>query len=449
MSNATFVNNDPIQCKTSSVAIIGAGAAGLVSCKRFLEAGWTVSVFEQTDQIGGTWVYTEELSTEDNPIHTSMYKNLTTNLSKRDMPYLDFPFPSLNSHYMAHKDVLQYLQSYAKKFKLIPNILFNHKVVLIEPSNKNHPLTNNYKITWENKGKIESKEFNKVIICNGHNSIAYIPDIHGIENFKGNISHSHNYRDPEHFSNQNVLIIGSGFSAMDISEDLKNYAKTVHISWKKPYIRNSNDNISYHKKTKAITEEGFILFEDDSILENIDCILYCTGYHYQFDFLSKDLNIQIGFKFVNDLYMHIFPINEYHPQYPSFFNLQKEKTIPPSIAFVGLPMGIIPFPLFDHQVQFILGIWSGNGYLPSISEIIKIKKEDDNTLTSNNLPKYHILLRGQYTYQKELESHFDKEKQIVVKTNNLQQLKRWFIPICISSITVIFLAYFLSGNKNL
>lgn len=57
------------------VAVIGAGAAGLVTVKHVLEAGFDCEVFEQTDKVGGTWNYTERVGTDENglPIHTSMY----------------------------------------------------------------------------------------------------------------------------------------------------------------------------------------------------------------------------------------------------------------------------------------------------------------------------------------------------------------------------------------
>ena len=62
------------------VAVIGAGAAGLCAARYLLSQPEMLSavVFEQTDSIGGTWVYTEETGKDSNgiPIHSSMYYNL-------------------------------------------------------------------------------------------------------------------------------------------------------------------------------------------------------------------------------------------------------------------------------------------------------------------------------------------------------------------------------------
>ena len=62
------------------VCVIGAGAAGLCVARYLgrLPRLFEVDVFEQTDGIGGTWVYTPETGTSKTglPIHQSMYKNL-------------------------------------------------------------------------------------------------------------------------------------------------------------------------------------------------------------------------------------------------------------------------------------------------------------------------------------------------------------------------------------
>ena len=62
-------------------AIIGAGAAGLC-CARHLAKHtdkFFIKVYEQTGEIGGTWVYTDSTGVDERtglPIHTSMYRNL-------------------------------------------------------------------------------------------------------------------------------------------------------------------------------------------------------------------------------------------------------------------------------------------------------------------------------------------------------------------------------------
>lgn len=64
----------------SRVCVIGAGAAGLCAARHLIvdPSVRSVDVLEQAGQLGGTWVYTENVGYDDFglPIHTSMYKSL-------------------------------------------------------------------------------------------------------------------------------------------------------------------------------------------------------------------------------------------------------------------------------------------------------------------------------------------------------------------------------------
>ena len=42
------------------VAVVGCGAAGLVSAKYLRDAGFLVRVFEEADSVGGVWVYSDD-----------------------------------------------------------------------------------------------------------------------------------------------------------------------------------------------------------------------------------------------------------------------------------------------------------------------------------------------------------------------------------------------------
>ena len=69
-----------VMSRKVKVCVVGAGGAGLCAARNLtrLPHLFQVDVFEQTDNVGGTWVYTPETGTSKNglPIHQSMYKNL-------------------------------------------------------------------------------------------------------------------------------------------------------------------------------------------------------------------------------------------------------------------------------------------------------------------------------------------------------------------------------------
>ena len=60
--------------------MIGAGGAGLAAARHLTSHLdiFDVSVFEQADSVGGTWVYNEKTGTDGRglPIYSSIYKGL-------------------------------------------------------------------------------------------------------------------------------------------------------------------------------------------------------------------------------------------------------------------------------------------------------------------------------------------------------------------------------------
>lgn len=63
-----------------TIGIIGCGASGLAALKNFAaeNSQFKCIAFEQTDRIGGTWVYTNDVEKDQYglPVHSSMYKGL-------------------------------------------------------------------------------------------------------------------------------------------------------------------------------------------------------------------------------------------------------------------------------------------------------------------------------------------------------------------------------------
>ncbi|CAL9081322.1 unnamed protein product, partial [Musa textilis] len=130
----------------SRVAVIGAGAAGLVAARELRREGLRVVVFERDAAIGGTWVYTP--ATESDPlgldpgrgiVQTSLYESLRTNLPRECMGFLDYPFSSRRApdggdtrRFPGHREVLRYLQDFARDFDLYGLIRFHREVETVE-----------------------------------------------------------------------------------------------------------------------------------------------------------------------------------------------------------------------------------------------------------------------------------------------------------------------------
>ncbi|KAL1916940.1 uncharacterized protein VTP21DRAFT_5137 [Calcarisporiella thermophila] len=114
------------------VAIIGAGASGLTSIKQCLEEGFEdIVCFEQNEFIGGLWHYTEIDDTNNDP-HSSIYRSTIINTSRQIMSYSDFPVPENWPVFLPNQMVARYFDMYAEHFELIQYIRFKTKVTQLE-----------------------------------------------------------------------------------------------------------------------------------------------------------------------------------------------------------------------------------------------------------------------------------------------------------------------------
>ncbi|KAH9302640.1 hypothetical protein KI387_014223, partial [Taxus chinensis] len=185
------------------------------------------------------------------------------------------------------------------------------------------------------------------------------------QRWPGKQIHSFNYRVPEPFSNQVVVIIGSSSSAVDISSELKVVAKEVHLSVRSTYMEHKESqvdhfinhlNLPLHPTVQSLDENGAVVFEDGSSII-ADSIIHCTGYRYSLPFLDTNGVIKVDDS-VGPLYEHIFP-----------------PLLAPSLSFVGIPKKVLTFPFFELQSKWITSILARKSKLPSRRGMMKAVKE--------------------------------------------------------------------------
>lgn len=184
------------------LCVIGAGVSGLCVIRRALEVNCEVIAFEQANEIGGTWVYREERGTA---VHSSIYKDLTTDIPKEIMSYPDYPYTSpATTSYISADNVLNYLHNFAQHFDLHRHIKFERNVVRVRPVESRWEVI--VRNLPENKHEIYS--FDAVLVCTGNFHTPFRPAIVDDDLFKGKQFHSHDYRDAESFRGEQELVVG-------------------------------------------------------------------------------------------------------------------------------------------------------------------------------------------------------------------------------------------------
>lgn len=104
------------------VCIIGAGCSGFTTAKRLQDYGIPFDIFEASDNIGGNWYY-------NNPNGmSSCYQSLHIDTSKWRLAFEDYPVPAAWPDYPSHAQLLQYFHDYVDHFDLRRHITFNARV---------------------------------------------------------------------------------------------------------------------------------------------------------------------------------------------------------------------------------------------------------------------------------------------------------------------------------
>ncbi|XP_078484088.1 uncharacterized protein LOC100175875 [Ciona intestinalis] len=372
---------------TRRIAVIGAGAAGLCAARNILsKPHFTPVVYEGTNHVGGTWFFTEQTGKDEYglPIHSSMYKNLRTNLPKQVMAFPDFPFNKSLPSFIKHTDVLNYLESYCDEYKLRNHIEFSTLVEKVEPLEPENRFTKWEVTTYHVSTKQTScNVFDGVMVCNGHYSIPRVPDIEGMSDFPGRLIHSHDYRAPQDFENRTVVILGAKSSGTDIALDLAPHATKVVMSHKGSKFQSELPaNVEERPVPSRFTQTG-VDFVDGTHIE-CDVFMFCTGYKFTFPFLGNLVSIDN---------------NRITPLYKHLINIKY-----PTLSLIGACSVICPFPQFHCQVNYAISLMDGSAKLLSEEEMLEDEKQDFKTRIESGLPARHAHLMGhrQWDYNNDL-----------------------------------------------
>ena len=210
------------------VGIIGAGIAGLVTAKIFLENGFDVQVFEKEPDLGGVWALSRA------------YPGLRANTAKETYSLTDYPYPASTSGYPVAEEVRAHLESYADHFGLYPHISFNSEVVRLAEIDDNG--RQGFSMTVRSRADVNEEEsrehtheFAYVLICSGAFSTPIMPDLPGRKTYRGLVRHSSEWTHPAVADVRRVVVIGAGKSALDCAAWAAREGKTSTLVFRKPH----------------------------------------------------------------------------------------------------------------------------------------------------------------------------------------------------------------------
>lgn len=265
------------------------------------------------------------------------------------MAFHEFPFPPGTPLFPRAEVVRVYLASYADHFHLRKHIKFNERVT--------HLTWDGHTQLWTLGAAGRDWKYDAVVIASGHFHVPRWPDISGINSWRRS-SHSMWYREPSPFKGISVVVVGGGPSGIDISTEVSRVARSTIHAFPDAIPNDKVDpdgKLKHRGRVIAVSTVGSsVQFEDGTWERGVDHIIWATGYKFAFPFFS-DLKVELprdsepvgaptalpdhlinSTTHVFPLSRHIFPLRDY----PSH-----------SLAFIGLPIRLSPFPVWEAQAH--------------------------------------------------------------------------------------------------
>jgi putative flavoprotein involved in K+ transport len=207
------VHNRPVNRAT--VAVVGAGPAGLAAAATLKQAGVAAVVLEQRSQVGASW------RGHYDRLHLHTARTLS------DLPGLSFP--RRNGRWVPRDGVVSYLQDYAERNEL--EIRFDTAVRRIVRGN------GGWVLPTEQGDQMESDqlEVEQVVMATGYNRRPFLPDWPGRDGYTGELVHAGSYGNSVPYQGKQVLVVGAGNSGAEIAVDLvEGGAAGVRLSVRTP-----------------------------------------------------------------------------------------------------------------------------------------------------------------------------------------------------------------------
>ncbi|MFD0860210.1 NAD(P)-binding domain-containing protein [Roseovarius aquimarinus] len=342
------------------IAILGAGPSGLAQLRAFQSAKAKgedipeIVCFEKQDNWGGLWNYTWRTGVDQygEPVHGSMYRYLWSNGPKEGLEFADYSFEEhfgkQIASYPPRAVLFDYIEGRVQKAGVRDWIRFETTVRHVEKKGDKFHVT----VCHLPEDHEYTEEFDHVICATGHFSTPNVPEFKGFDKFQGRILHAHDFRDAVEFKDQDLLIIGTSYSAEDIGSQCWKYGcKSVTVSHRTaPMGYDWPDN---WQEVPLLTHvEGKTAHFKDGTKKDVDAIILCTGYQHHFPFMEDALRLRTANRLATaDLYKGVAWVHD------------------PALFYLGMQDQWFTFNMFDAQAWWVRDAIMGKIAIPSKAEM--------------------------------------------------------------------------------
>ena len=222
-------------------AVVGAGMAGILAAIKLKQRGETFAVYEKGDRLGGTW-------------RENRYPGLTCDVPAHAYTYSFEPYAEWRAFYATGPEIQTYFELTAEKYGILPHVHFNSEVTGCQ--------WDEAQACWHlHIGAQETAMADVLIVASGVLHHPNLPEIPGLERFKGPAFHSARWDDAAPLDGARVGVIGNGSTGVQLVTALSTRAaQVVHFQrspqWimPVPYFEYSEEEREAFRKDPALIE---------------------------------------------------------------------------------------------------------------------------------------------------------------------------------------------------
>lgn len=195
--------------------IVGSGFSGLCMGIQLKQAGKNAfAILEKEDNLGGTW--------RDN-----IYPGAACDIPSHLYSYSFEPNPRWSRTYSPYNEIWFYLKHCADKYGINPHIHYGHKVKGAAFDAESGLWT----VQVEGHPDLQARA---LVLGNGALHLPQIPDIQGLNRFRGKMFHSARWDKHYDLRGKNVGVIGTGASAIQFVPEIAPLCAKVHLYQRTP-----------------------------------------------------------------------------------------------------------------------------------------------------------------------------------------------------------------------
>src|SRR6202048_734062 len=215
------------------VGVVGAGFAGMYMLHRLRGLGLSVRVYEQGSGVGGTWYWNRYPGARCD-VESMQYSYSFSDELQQEWDW--------SEGYAPQPEILKYANHVADRFNLRSDIQFDTRVISAQFDED----SNRWTVTTSD-GKTVTAQY--VVLATGCLSNAKMPEIKGLDSFKGKVYHTGHWpHEAVDFTGHRVAVIGTGSSGIQSVPVIAGQAS--HLT-----VFQRTANFSIPARNAALTEE--------------------------------------------------------------------------------------------------------------------------------------------------------------------------------------------------